>query len=901
MAIFVDGREYPAAPEKNLLEHMLSLGFDLPYFCWHPALGSVGACRQCAVKQYANEQDTRGRIVMACMTAAADGTRIAFDEPEARDFRARVIEWLMVNHPHDCPVCEEGGECHLQDMTVMTGHNYRRYRGLKRTFRNQYLGPFLNHEMNRCIACYRCVRFYQDYAGGDDLRAFASHHHVYFGRHEDGVLENEFSGNLAEVCPTGVFTDKTFSDRFVRKWDLQAAPSVCVHCGTGCNTSAQERYGRLRRIVNRYNGEVNGYFLCDRGRFGYGFVNSDRRVRRPLVRTEHGLTAARADEALERARELLRGEVIGIGSPRASLEANFALKRLVGADNFYVGVAASAQAALTLASEILADGATRVPTVREAADADAVLVLGEDVTATAPRLALALRQAVRNRQKALAASLGIPAWLDAPVRTAGQQERSPLFIAAPRGTRLDDVAAETLRAGPEEIARLGFAVAARIDAAAPSVTDLAQPTAELADRIAAALGAAQRPLVVTGTSARSVAVLRAAANVARALGRRRGAPANLWIALPECNSLGVTLLGGGSLDAAQERAASGGARTAIVLENDLARRMSVDAFATFTDDVEHLIAIDHLLTPTVEAADIVLPAATFAEGDGTLVSSEGRAQRFFQVYVPHDDVRESWRWIVDLARLRDERLPWRNLDDVTAQCADASAVLRRIAAAAPGARFRVVGRRVSREPARYSGRTAMNANVDIRERPPPHDPDAPLVFSMEGYYGPRVPPPLLPFAWAPRWNSHQQAITKFQAEVGGRLRGGDPGVRLLEADGAPQGEYFDDVPRPAAPPGDALRVVALQHVFGSEELSAWSGPIGERTPAPYVALNPADAAERALADGDTGEIALDGVPLILPVRVEPTLPRGTLGLPEGLPGVPESSARFATIRARGSP
>src|SRR5690606_21210335 len=103
LAIFVDGREYPAAPEKNLLEHMLSLGFDLPYFCWHPALGSVGACRQCAVKQYANEQDTRGRIVMACMTAAADGTRIAFDEPEARDFRARVIEWLMVNHPHDCP------------------------------------------------------------------------------------------------------------------------------------------------------------------------------------------------------------------------------------------------------------------------------------------------------------------------------------------------------------------------------------------------------------------------------------------------------------------------------------------------------------------------------------------------------------------------------------------------------------------------------------------------------------------------------------------------------------------------------------------------------------------------------------------------------------------------------
>src|SRR5690606_18069902 len=111
MSIWVDNREYPAAPDKNLLERCLELGFDLPYFCWHPAMGSVGACRQCAVKQYRDENDTQGRIVMACMTAAADGTRIGLDEPEARDFRARVIEWLMVNHPHDCPVCEEGGEC----------------------------------------------------------------------------------------------------------------------------------------------------------------------------------------------------------------------------------------------------------------------------------------------------------------------------------------------------------------------------------------------------------------------------------------------------------------------------------------------------------------------------------------------------------------------------------------------------------------------------------------------------------------------------------------------------------------------------------------------------------------------------------------------------------------------
>ncbi len=166
----------------------------------------------------------------------------------------------------------------------MTGHTYRRTRFRKRTHRNQNLGPFINHEMNRCIQCYRCVRFYRDYAGGRDLQAFALRNAVFFGRDADGVLESEFAGNLVEVCPTGVFTDKTLKEHYTRKWDLQMAPSICVHCGLGCNVTAGERYGLLRRILNRYNGEVNGYFLCDRGRYGYEFVNSDRRIRAVLPR-----------------------------------------------------------------------------------------------------------------------------------------------------------------------------------------------------------------------------------------------------------------------------------------------------------------------------------------------------------------------------------------------------------------------------------------------------------------------------------------------------------------------------------------------------------------------------------------------------------------------------------------
>ncbi|HEY9544833.1 MAG TPA: 2Fe-2S iron-sulfur cluster-binding protein, partial [Solimonas sp.] len=196
--IHVDGKQYEVDGADNLLQACLNLGLDIPYFCWHPALGSVGACRQCAVKSYRDESDKTGRIVMSCMTPASNGTFISIADEEAKDFRASVVEFLMTNHPHDCPVCEEGGHCHLQDMTVMTAHHSRSYRFDKRTHLNQDLGPFIGHEMNRCISCYRCVRYYKDYADGTDLGVFGTAANVYFGRAEDGTLESEFSGNLTE-------------------------------------------------------------------------------------------------------------------------------------------------------------------------------------------------------------------------------------------------------------------------------------------------------------------------------------------------------------------------------------------------------------------------------------------------------------------------------------------------------------------------------------------------------------------------------------------------------------------------------------------------------------------------------------------------------------------------------
>jgi NADH-quinone oxidoreductase subunit G len=888
--IYVDNTPYRVDAKQNLLHACLSLGFNLPYFCWHPALGSVGACRQCAVKQFRTPDDKRGRLVMACMTPVADGTRISIHDPEAVAFRAGIIEGMMQNHPHDCPVCDEGGECHLQDMTVMTGHDYRRYDFRKRTFRNQYLGPFVNHEMNRCIQCYRCVRFYREYAGGKDFNVFGIRNIAYFGRYEDGVLESEFAGNLDEVCPTGVFTDATHKRHYTRKWDLQFAPSICVHCGLGCNISPGERYGMLRRIVNRYHGDINGYFLCDRGRYGYEFVNGEQRIREPLLRRDGQIQPIAKTEAIEQLGKLLStsSRVIGVGSPRASLEANFALRAAVGPANFFAGIPETELRLLTLVLQILRDGPAPVASLREVENSDAVLILGEDVTNYSPRMALSLRQSVRQQSMAVADKLKIPRWLDHAVRELAQDSRGPLYVASPAATRLDDVATETYRATPDELARLGFAVAHILDDSAPAVSGLPSEVSALAGRIAQALRNAQQPLVVSGLGCRSESVIKAAANVTRALCRTEH-PARIAFTVPECNSLGLAILEGRPLEEAFGIVRNRAADTVIILENELYRRAPLAEVDAFLRGPKHLVVLDGLQNPTSGKAEMALPAGTFAEGDGTLINNETRAQRFFQVFVPQGEIQESWRWLRDgmLAAGRREFAAWQKLDDVIATLTSQLPALARVADAAPLSTFRMAGEKFPRQPHRYSGRTAMLANIDVSEPKPPDDPDSPLSYSMEG--NPDQPPsPLIPFAWSPGWNSYQ-AWNKFQEEVAGPLRGGNPGVRLIEPRERTKPTYFRDVPPAFQPrPGEWL-IAPLYHIFGSEELSVHSPGVKQLSPRAYLALNNEDAAQLGLRTEDLIEFTLAGTTYRVTLNIRPDLPRGVAGIPVGiepLQGIP---------------
>lgn len=833
--IFVDGVEYEVKDGENVLEACLGAGLDLPYFCWHPEMGSIGSCRQCALVQYQNEEDERGRIVMGCMTPVMDGARFSLKAENGQKFRESVIEAMMTNHPHDCPVCAEGGECHLQDMTVMVGHRDRRYKGRKNTHVNQYLGPLIHHEMNRCITCYRCVRYYRDYAGGTDLAAQASHDHTYFGRQCDGVLESEFSGNLVEVCPTGVFTDKTLLKDYSRKWDLQSAPSICNGCALGCNTSAGERYGRLKRIHNRYHHEVNGYFLCDRGRFGSGYVNGDRRLDQIGERLADGTFAAIDSE---RAMALLRDWLVGkkvaaVGSPRASVEANWQLKQLVGSENFYAGVESGEARVNQAIYAAMQCGAVPIASLRDMESADAVLILGEDVTQTAPRAALAIRQALRNKAKQLGEDARFMDWQDAAIRNLAQDQCSPLMIFSPHQTRLDEVASTAVLAAPAGIELLAEQI---LEGLRTGASGDSRVTA-----IVAALTSAKRPLIVAGSGLQSEYLVNTARAIAEQLAGDERQPM-LSYTLAEANSLGLAMLGGRPLDTLAQ---AGELDALIVLENDLSRRMTPAELEQLCQQSKKIIGLDLIDQPFLDHCDLVLPVASFVESEGTLVSSEGRAQRYFPAFAPLQQRQANWQWLTGLAHLLENKQlsGIDHFDQITRACAAAEPALAKIAEAAPDHQFRSRGQKIPRQTHRYSGRTAMRADVSVHEPQQPADAETALAYSMEGSSGAK-PSALQPFIWSPGWNSNQ-AVQKFQSEVGGALRGGSAGVRLIE----PAGDTAPEVSA-AGDGSEALQLVPVHRIHGSEELSALTAEIAELAGDAFVLLSRHHAHALGVNSGD---------------------------------------------------
>lgn len=818
--VWIDGKEYEVRDGINMLDAVLSVGLDLPYFCWHPAMGSVGACRQCAVRVYKDESDTRGRIEMACMTPAKDGTRISITDPEANEFRRYIIEWLMTNHPHDCPVCDVGGECHLQDMTCMTGHVYRRFRGRKRTYRNQYLGPFVTHEMNRCIQCWRCVRFYRDMAGGRDFNVFGSKNRVYFGRVKDGVLASPFAGNLVEVCPTGVFTDKTLKKHYTRKWDLETAPSVCIHCGLGCNTIPGARYGSLRRVRARYNPDVNGYFLCDRGRYGYEFVNSDARIRQARI----GKGAAPWEQALEKTRAILdrANRVIGIGSPRTSLESNYALRKLVGEDSFSTGLSAWEQDAATAALELVRAG-VRIASLADVELADRVLFLDADPFNEAPMLDYYLRQAQNRLRMKVSRALGVPDWDANAVATAA------------RGADCGELRVES----PEK------------------------------------LRGAERPLVVTSLSSGTEAVRRAG-EVAASLPE-----CMLAVIAPEANTMGVAMMGGLSPDEALSSIGKGD--VLIVLENNLARRVEPALFERAMNTAS-VISLDCVETPVTRQAEVVLPVSAYVETNGTFVNSECRAQRFYQVFVPKGDMRHPWDTCQRLAG-QQWWANYQDVLNETASLPVFGAIVDAAPMADWRSEADQKVARQSHRFSGRTAKDADVTLDEPRPPYDPGTPFAFSMEGDQDLVPGALEPRYWWPGWN-SINSITKFQIEVNGPMHGGGTGArlDLGVRRFIAalDSAADSETPDKAAMNRRSPDDTL-LVPKQYIFGSEELSRLAPGIAELSPKPEVTLHQETAARLGITDGDIAEVHLQDRGLRLPARVDDGVQPGTAVVPTGLP------------------
>jgi NADH-quinone oxidoreductase subunit G len=665
--LIIDDREIDVAPKTMVIEAAAQLGIMIPRFCYHPALGSVGACRVCAVKFL--DGPIKG-IQMSCMVEAQDGMVVSTTDKEAADFRKSVIEWLMLHHPHDCPVCDAGGHCLLQDMTVSGGHGIRRYAGPKRTYQDQYLGPLIQHEMNRCIHCYRCSRFYQEFTGYHDLGVMRNANRTYFGRFEDGILESPFTGNLSDICPTGVYTDKP-SRYFGRRWDYQREPSLCINCSLGCHTVASIKYREVKRQEARFSNEVNGYFICDRGRYGFFYASLDSRPRQATIDGEN----TTCDEAVRAAIDKL-GKIVSdsgpaaiaaVGSARSSLETQAMLKYLCQLMDwrppaFFMDsvVTLKMKASINRLEHELA------VSLREVEKADFVLCIGADPINEAPMLALAMRQAQRNGAK-------IAVMDPRPVSLPMDYQHLP--VAA---ENLSGWAGSLIKStvNSKTTARNGEN-AGKYDDALPDGNQNAGIPEELFTALADDIKNSRQPVIVCGIDISPVQVPGIAADLVLYL-RAADKNAGLFYLAPGANAFGAGLLSDSeaSLLSIIEAIEAGQVKALVLVESDpFFHFPDGQRLANALDKLDLLIVLDYLGTDAVEKAHIFLPSTTLYESDGIFVNQEGRAQMIRQAYrggvpivqsgrgshpprvygskIPGADAKPAWRTLTELA---DEKL-----------------------------------------------------------------------------------------------------------------------------------------------------------------------------------------------------------------------------------------------------
>ncbi|HET8672648.1 MAG TPA: NADH-quinone oxidoreductase subunit NuoG [Thermoleophilaceae bacterium] len=639
----IDGREVQAPEGMMLVDAAKQGDVEIPFFCYEPKLGQpVGACRMCLV-----EIEGMPKLQTSCSTPVKEGMVVITTSDRVKQAQNAIVEFLLVNHPLDCPVCDKGGECPLQDISYGWGAGRSRVVEPKRHFEKPLeISPLVAIDRERCILCYRCVRFSQEISEDYQLVFLERGDHTFVGTHDGHPYVAPFSGNIVELCPVGALTSTAYRFR-ARPWDIEDAGSICLLCPSQCNIKFTTRDDtKVMRVLARDHKEVDDGWLCDKGRFGYQAIHAPERITEPMVRDGGALRPVSWERALSNAAGVLRragakaGAVVG---GEATNEEGFLIQHLMRQvlgsphiDSRTNGVLDAEQARALARPDFTA-------TVSDIDYAESILVLDTSLVDEAPILDLRVRKAVRRNRAKLVVASSRPSTLD-PNATVLR------FAPGAAEAALGGLAA-ALAGGPEtdvdDLARRAGSTSEALHAAAAALSG-AGPTVILwgermshggrGTRAVAALLAVARRCGATDTDGAGLIEVPAGTN-GRGL-REVGCLPNLGPGLTAAEATGV---------GAAEMPGAGLSALFLFQADPMSTHPDSDAWERALEAATGVVAFADFVTPALEEhATVVFPAESYAEKEGTVTHPDGRLQRVRQAIARPGEVRAGWSVLAEL-------------------------------------------------------------------------------------------------------------------------------------------------------------------------------------------------------------------------------------------------------------
>lgn len=621
--IELDGKKVEVAPGSMVMHAAEKAGTYIPHFCYHKKLSIAANCRMCLV-----EVEKAPKPLPACATPVTQGMIVRTKSDKAIQAQQSVMEFLLINHPLDCPICDQGGECQLQDLAVGYGGTGSRYEEEKRVVPHKDVGPLISmEEMSRCIHCTRCVRFGQEVAGVMELGMVNRGEHSEITTVMGDTVDSELSGNMIDLCPVGALTSKPFRYS-ARTWELSRRKSVSPHDSTGANLIVQVKNHKVMRVVPMENEAINECWIADRDRFSYEALNSEERLTQPMIKQGGEWKAVDWQTALEyvanglkQIKEQHGAQSIGaLVSPHSTLEELFLtgqLLRGIGSDNI--------DWRLRNAQFNSAQGVRWLGTsIASLSELQAALVVGSNLRKDHPLFAQRIRQAAKKGGQVFALNAQVYDWA-MPVRAS-------VVAVQDWAQALADIAAAI----------------AQINGVPAPVA--AQSNAE-AEAIAQALLGGERKAVLLGNAAAHHAQAEELLALANWIGAQTGA--TVGYLTEAANTVGAQWVKAQpqaqGLNAAQMVA--GGLKAAILLNNEPAFDAAAGAQALQSLNKSEMVVTLSPFKANMEISDVLLPIAPFTETSGTFVNAEGRVQSFHAVVKPLGETRPAWKVLRVLANL----------------------------------------------------------------------------------------------------------------------------------------------------------------------------------------------------------------------------------------------------------